>query len=145
LVEVMIAVVVLSFGLLAVAAMQEMALSRNIDANELSIVTNLASDMLERIRFNRQNAITYSGIDTTNVGTRPAAPMAQGDYDQWSARLAATRLRGVRGQVTVTSLLPASLNESQVTVLVTWNGGAQGGTEALRSRAISLVTLVAPD
>src|SRR5437762_473677 len=119
LIEVMIALVVLCFGLLAMAAMQEMALGRNVDANELSLATNLAVDMMERIRFSHQTVGLYQGINTTNAGTQPGAasigtcttlgvsgtgnvtlasctnalPMAQGDFNQWSARLAATNLR----------------------------------------------------
>jgi len=149
LVEVMVAAVVLSVGLLGIAAMQGMALGRNVDANELTVVTNLAADMLERIRFNRPNAAAYAGIDTTNAATRPpsAQAMAQGDYDQWSARLTAARPRlgGVRGRVTVTALGPAALNQSQVTVQVTWNGGNQTGTAVLRARSVSLGTLIAPE
>jgi type IV pilus assembly protein PilV len=147
LIEVMIAMVVLSFGLLAIAAMQDMALGRNVDANEMSIVTNIAADMLERIRFNRPNVAAYSGIDTSNAGTRPpnAQAMAQGDYDQWTARLAASRLNGARGFVTVAALGPAVLNQSQITVQVTWTGGNRSGTATLRTHSVSLGTLVAPE
>ena len=150
-IEVMIALIVLSFGLLAVAAMQDMALGRNVDANEMSVVTNLAADMLERIRFNRPNVAAYNGVDTSNAGTRPpnAQAMAQGDYDQWAARLAATRLGGVRGLVTVAALGPANLNQSQVTVQVTWTGGGRTGSgtlkTVLRSRAVSFGTIIAPE
>jgi type IV pilus assembly protein PilV len=148
LIEVMIALIVLSFGLLAIAAMQDMALGRNVDANEMSVVTNLAADMVERIRFNRPNVTAYNGIDTSNAGTRPlnAQAMAQGDYDQWAARLGASRLGGVRGLVTVAALGPANLNQSQVTVQVTWTGGMRTGTgtlaTVLRSRSISFGTIV---
>jgi type IV pilus assembly protein PilV len=147
LIEVMIAMVVLSFGLLAIAAMQDMALGRNVDANEMSIVTNLTADILERIRFNRPNVTAYSGIDTSNAATRPpnAQAMAQGDYDQWSARLGASRLTGARGLVTVAALGPGNLNQSQVTVQVTWSGGNRTGTAALRTRSVSLGTIVAPE
>jgi type IV pilus assembly protein PilV len=146
LVEVMIAMVVLSFGLLAVAAMQDMALGRNVDANEMSIVTNLAADMVERIRYNRPNVTAYAGIDTTNAGTRPPAsePMARGDYDQWSVRLATTRLQAVRGAVAVAAFGPPNLNQNQVTVQVTW-GGRRVGTELARNRTVSLGTLIAPE
>jgi type IV pilus assembly protein PilV len=147
LIEVLIALVVLSVGLLAVAAMQEMALGRNVDANELSIVTNIAADMLERMRFNRPNVTAYGGIDTSNAGTRPpnAQAMAQGDFDQWTARLANSRLSGARGLVAVTTIGPADLNQSQVTVQVTWNGGNRTGSATLRTRSISLGTVLAPE
>lgn len=140
LIEGMISLVVLSVGLLAVSGMQSVALSRNVDANQLSLVTNLAAEMVERIRYNRANATAYNGVDTGNSATRPPAtqPMARGDYDQWAARLAASGLAGVRGQVTVTTLAPTALTQSQVTVRVNWIGG-------LLNRAIVLSTVVVPE
>lgn len=148
LLEAMVALVVLSVGLLAVAAMQDMAMTRNMDANQLSLVTNLASDMVERIRFNARNVTAYSGIDTSNTLTRPPAtqPMARGDYDQWAARLTASGLSGVQGLVTVTSVGPMSpplppdqaLNQNLVTVQVVWSG-------PIRNRALVLNTVVIPD
>ena len=52
LIEVMFAVVFLSIGLLGIAAMQDIALSRNIDGRRVTVATNLAAEMLERIRYN---------------------------------------------------------------------------------------------
>ena len=52
LIEVMFAVVFLSIGLLGIAAMQDIALSRNIDGRRVTVATNLAAEMLERVRFN---------------------------------------------------------------------------------------------
>lgn len=140
LIEGMIALVVLSFGLLAVSGMQAVALSRNVDANQMSLVTNLAAEMVERIRYNRANALVYNGIDTANAGTRPptSQTMAQGDYDQWSTRLAASGLSGARGQVTVTAMTPTALNQSQVAVRVDWTGG-------LLNHAVVMTTIVVPE
>ena len=39
--------------------MQGISLGKNVDANELTLATNLAADMVERIQFNRRNAIIY--------------------------------------------------------------------------------------
>lgn len=140
LIEGMIALVVLSIGLLAASGMQAIALSRNVDANQMSLVTNLAGEMVERVRFNRLNATAYNGIDTATAATRPPTtqPMAQGDFDQWSARLTASGLSGIRGQVTVTGLTPTGLNQSQVAVRVTWIGG-------LLNRAVVMTTVVVPE
>jgi type II secretory pathway pseudopilin PulG len=52
LIEVMFAVVFLSIGLLGIAAMQDIAISRNVDGRRLTVATNLAAEMLERVRFN---------------------------------------------------------------------------------------------
>ena len=81
LIEGMIALTVLCIGLLAVSGMQGIALSRNVDANQLSQVTNLAAEMVERIRYNRVNAASYHGIDTTNSATRPPASQTQARGD----------------------------------------------------------------
>jgi type IV pilus assembly protein PilV len=138
--------------------MQEMALTRNVDANELSLITNLAADMVERIRFNAVNVTAYNGIDTANAGTIPptAQAMARGDYNQWSARLASSGLQGVRGQVTATPSGPAALNQSNVTVSVAWTsrgnlgaGGVSGsgttGGKVWRGRTLTLNTVIVPD
>lgn len=140
LIEVMVAMVVLAIGLLAIAAMQDVALSRNVDANELSLVTNLAADMMERIRYNGRNVTAYNGIDTLNAATQPPAtqPMARGDYTQWQARLAASRLRGPQGLVTVAATGPANLSQSQVQVQVVWSG-------PLRNRQLTLTAVVSPE
>lgn len=140
LIEGMIALTVLCVGLLAVTGMQGIALSRNVDANQLSQMTNLAAEMVERIRYNRVNAASYHGIDTTNTATRPptSQPQARGDYDQWSARLGQSNLPSVRGQVTVMALAPAALSQNQVTVRVNWIGG-------LLNRAVVMSTIVVPE
>ena len=140
LIEGMISLVILSIGLLAVSGMQAVALSRNVDANQMSHVTNLAAEMVERIRFNRANAIAYNGIDTINAATKPPTtqPMARGDYDQWSTRLTASGLAGIRGQVIVNTLTPTALNQSLVNVRVNWIGG-------LLNRTVVMTTVVVPE
>ena len=72
LLEGMLAAVILGTGLLGVASMQGFALGRNVDANEMTRVTNFAADIVERIQFNRRNALAYNGIDTAVApcGTR---------------------------------------------------------------------------
>lgn len=139
--ESMLAMLLLAIGLLAIAAMQDMAFSRNVDSNELSLVTNLTAEMIERIRFNQRNVTAYNLIDTTNVGTKPPVgtqPMASGDYDQWQARLALARLTNVRGTVTVAATGPAAMSQNQVTVRVTW-------VTRVRQHAIQMVTVVTPE
>ena len=72
-VEGMLASVILAVGLLALSGMQSIALVKNVDANEVTKVTSLAADMMERIQFNRRNAVSYQGIDTTSAATCAAA------------------------------------------------------------------------
>ncbi|HKN87237.1 MAG TPA: hypothetical protein VJV04_10285 [Nitrospiraceae bacterium] len=149
LIEGMLAAVVLAIGLLTLAGMQGMALGRNVDANELTLATNLAADMVERIQFNRRNAIVYANIDTWNSGSMPASNvMAIGDYTQWKARLENTQLHAaslanVQGLVTVIPIGPTSppLNQSQVTVQVQW----RSGTGPSRTKRVTLNSVIAPE
>lgn len=153
LIEGLIAAVVLAVGLLALAGMQSISLGRNVDANEITRVTNLAADMMERIQFNRVNAAAYNNIDTLNAATQPPAtqPMARGDYTQWAALLTATGLAGVQGLVAVTALDPApavnpvTLNRSQVTVTINWRGSVKSDTSVMRNKTMNLITIVAPE
>ena len=124
LLEAMIPLMLPTIGLLGLAAMQDIALTRNVNANDLSLATNLSSDMLERIRYNEQNVTAYNGIDTQVDSTKPPTTqaMARGDYTQWSARLGNTGLSDVQGLVTVAAQGPTQLNQQLVTVRVNWAG-----------------------
>lgn len=154
LIEGMLAGVVLAVGMLAMAAMQSMSLGRNVDANEITRVTNLGADMMERIQFNRARAAAYNGalgtgIDTLNAATQPPAtePMARGDYTQWQTLLNNSGLTGVRGLVVVTATGPTTppLNQSQVAVTITWLGSVKSETSVRRNKTMTLVTIVAPE
>ena len=151
LIEGMLSAVILAAGLLGLASMQAFSLGRNVDANEMTRVTNFAADIVERIQFNRRNALAYSGIDT-NVACAidsVAQPMARGDCDQWRNLLTgglATGLGGLRGQVAVTAVGPTTppLNQNSVTVTITWTGAAGAGKSA-RPRQVIITTVVAPE
>jgi type IV pilus assembly protein PilV len=146
LLESMIAAIVLGIGLMALAGMQGIALSRNVDANELTLASNLAADMVERIQYNRRNAIVYTNIDTSVASTQPTTnTMASGDYTQWKARLESARLGAVRGRVTVNDILMnPSLKQSAVTVQVQWTGNT-GSVATARTRTVTLNAVVAPE
>jgi type IV pilus assembly protein PilV len=147
LIEVMVSLVILSVGLLGLAGMQGIALGRNTNANQLTVASNLATDMIERIQFNKWNATAYNLIDTTNAGTQPPAAqvMANGDYTQWQTRLAGSRLRGVRGRVTAVPIVTAPpLNQTNVLVTVTWTGD-QGDTISATAHTVSVGMIIAPE
>lgn len=151
LIESMVASTVLAVGLLALAGMQSISLTRNVNANEMTRVTNLAADMLERIQFNRRNALAYNGIDTNTACTidATAQPMARGDCDQWLSLLTGTfgsGLTGIRGQVTVTAIGPTAppLNQNNVVISLTWTSDA-GPNQLALTRQVNLTTVVAPE
>ena len=151
LLEGMLAAVLLGTGLLAISAMQGIALVKNVDANELTRITTLASDMMERIQFNRWNSISYNGIDTQNptpcVAISPSAqPQAYGDCLLWDSLVDNTQLENVQGRVTVSNVIaPTVLNQRNVTVTITWTGSVTGGSSVKRARTLTLNRVVAPE
>lgn len=162
LLEGMIATAILSVGVLAIGSMQGIALKRNADSTELTQAVNLATEMMERIQYNRRNVIAYAGIDTLNACAQdPAAqPMALGDCSQWQALLNGLQASGIsqasglggatgagvaRGRVQVTPLVKTpTLNQNQVTVTVTWSGLSMGNTAGV-TRSVSISSIVAPE
>ena len=154
LIEGMIAGAILSIGVLAVAGMQGIALTRNVDSTELTRATSLAAEMIERIQYNRKNIAQYA-IDTSNATPCPQSAatqaMAKGDCDQWVALLSnpqASGLVNVRGVITVPAVpvgtLATLLNQYPVTVTVSWTGAA-GETKVARPKQVVLTTTVSPE
>jgi type IV pilus assembly protein PilV len=77
LIEVLISTLVLTVGLLGIAAMQMVSFQTNQSAYMRSQATFLAQDMLDRIRANRAGYTStgiYDAIDTADAGTIPASP-----------------------------------------------------------------------
>jgi len=82
LVEVMIALGILSFGVLAVASMQSSALLGTSRSNSVTIASNIATDRMERlmaIPFDNL-AVLGSGDNTYFTGA-PALPLNMKDQD----------------------------------------------------------------
>jgi type IV pilus assembly protein PilV len=149
LIEAMVAAVILAIGLLGLAGMQGISLSKNVDAHEMARVTNITADLMERIKFNRGRALAYNGIDTNLPATQPPAaePMARGDYAQWQTLLNNSRLSNARGLVTVVRLdpnpilNPVTLNQFAVTVLITWTT-----TDTVaRNKSVTFAAVLAPE
>lgn len=122
LVEVLVTMVLLSVGLLGLAAMQLYALKDSQGAQLRNLSTTLAYEIGERIRNNRPAAL--DNLYTIDVGERPVAPpdcevalcnatqMAAYDLEQWKEALA-TQLPAGEGAV--------SRNGDLITVQVFWD------------------------
>lgn len=103
LIEVLIAVLVLSIGLLGLAALQTSGLGMNHSAYLRSQATILAADMADRMRANRDALGAYdnSGGTPAAVGACGVPPgcseaqLAQNDLAEWAADIAATLPNGV--------------------------------------------------
>ncbi len=152
LIEGMLAAVFLGVGLLAMSGMQAVSLGRNVDANELTRVTNLAAEMMERIQYNRMNASQYNGIDTR--ASTPCSQdavtqsMSRGDCLQWDALLDTQQgFTDLQGLVTVSTASPAIplLNQSIVTIQMNWTGSVNNGSIVRRPKRVTLTGMVAPE
>lgn len=153
LIESMVAALILAVGLLALSGMQAMSLKRNINGNELTRVSNLAADMVERIQFNKRNVTAYHNINVSSaVTTCPAATvnvMANGDCVQWRTLLLNSGLSNIAGTVVLNpappALDPLGLTRSTVTVRLDWMANSNIGDASLMPKSITLVTVVAPE
>lgn len=164
LIEVLVSATVLGVGVMGMAAMQGISFTKNVDANDLSIVTNVASDMMERIQNNRRYAWAYDNLQTVGAGNclaggmpapPPAAPFpsktlsiattraVQGDCTQWRALVLATNLTNVQGVVQVNPILPLSSTSAAVLVNVQlqWNDRGPGQ----RQRVVTFQTQIVPE
>jgi type IV pilus assembly protein PilV len=138
LIEVMIALAVFSFGLLALAALMASGLKYNTSALHRSYATNQAYDMADRIRANRLGLNNYnrlSGIGTdpdcfkteteTETGCTPEK-MAQYDTWQWNSDNARLLPEG-RGTVSLSDD-PTLADFGIYTITVSWNDDRESDT-----------------
>ena len=150
LIEAMIAGGVLAAVLMGLSGVQAVTLTKNVDSKEVTVSTNLGTEMIERIQSNRQKVLDYHNIDTTAGTPCPQSAATQrqalGDCQQWRAVLANSNLNTARGTVTVTRIDPdpvtgaASMNRLSVVVTLTWkavaNTNFSGQTMTTTYRAI---------
>jgi type IV pilus assembly protein PilV len=128
LVEVLVAMVILVIGVMGLAAMQDISLGSNKDANEISRVTALATDMMDRINYNKANVAQYNNMNTA-VACPLVQTQARGDCLQWTALVTGSRLPNAQGTVAVVGTGPvlpgaAAPMQNVVTIQITWSGGS---------------------
>jgi len=127
LLEVLVALLVLSIGLLGLAGMQTLSLRNNQSAFQRSQAVVLAYDALDRVRGNRDQAASYvttfdeesADFSTTNCPAAgcTAAQMAGNDLAAWKAEV--TRLPAGAGQIAIDA-------NNQATVEVRWSDNRDG-------------------
>ncbi len=120
LVEVLVTMVVISFGLLGVAGLLATGLRNNQSSEWRTQASVLAYDMAERMRANRQAALN-NDYATANTG---AGGIASTDKADWSATLAA-KLPSGTGTVAMT-------NTRYFSITIQWDdtkGVGGGATE----------------
>ncbi len=120
LIEALIAMLIISIGLLGIAALQITSLQQSSSANWHSQAVWYNYEMTDRINANRAAFASYAGIDTANSysgscsnGCTPAQ-MVRADAQEWKTLV--SNLPQGRGFVTQ--------NGDLVTVSVMWDDGA---------------------
>jgi len=123
LVEAMVSLIVISVGMIGIAALYGQGLSAGRTALSRTVAVNLASTMAENIRVNRLAQAAYAGAGADNncdpaggggVDCTPAQ-MAAHDVFLWSANVAAELPNGV-GAITFADGIPPTY-----TITVTWD------------------------
>jgi type IV pilus assembly protein PilV len=90
-VEALVALLVLSIGLLGVAALQLTSLRSNYSASLRSQATLLAYDMVDRMRANRTRALTGAyDLDFDDEPDDESTVLDVADLVRWKANLAST-------------------------------------------------------
>ncbi|MBL4580928.1 MAG: type IV pilus modification protein PilV [Gammaproteobacteria bacterium] len=98
LIEVLVSLLVLSFGMLGLAGVQAVSLRGNLAAYYRTMATTQSADMVERMRANIVGVADGNYDDVTGAATAncftitgcSSAQMAAQDVFDWSARVAAT-------------------------------------------------------
>ena len=163
--EVLIAIVILTIGLLGVAGMQAQMQNAEVEAYQRAQAIVLLQDMVDRINSNRRNAASYVtatplGTDSVIDCTAPATVAAR-DQCAWDAALRGAAetaggvqlgaMNGARGCISN----PVATMPRQVIVAVAWQGtsptaapgatacgqGAYGSDHRFRRAMVASVTI----
>lgn len=121
LIEVLIAILVLSFGLLGLAMLQTMSVRYAESSNYRTQATNMAYEMLDQIRVNRINVAAYEGTYTATTSATSCVPavgtgLTTTQYlTAWRCRLGRTLGAGATARVA------QGPGEDEVTVSIIWD------------------------
>jgi type IV pilus assembly protein PilV len=142
LIEMLIALLVLSFGLLGMAGLQTYALRNNNNAYYRSQASELANDIVDRMRANRPAAVGDAPVQATipasaynvAIGTAPTGgTIAAQDLREWKLLLGGDAVAGTSLGVPL-GRLPAgdgevtcSVTTAMCRVRIQWNDGRTGG------------------
>jgi type IV pilus assembly protein PilV len=122
LVEVLVALVVMSVGMLGIAALYLEGLRAGRTALYRTTAVTLAADMADRIRANSTAGLAYAGagpgVDGACInGASDCTPdqLADDDWFDWSNQLEAQLPEGTVGEIDVAGATPATY-----TITVAW-------------------------
>ncbi|MBL8281109.1 MULTISPECIES: type IV pilus modification protein PilV [Acinetobacter] len=118
LVEVLVALVLLSIAVLGFVALQIRAITASNEATMNVQATNIARDLAERMRMNRDGLAGYvANTDTTNCATAFCSPEDMAKYD---FRLVSSRATGLGMRMNVLNCQGSTLVRK--CVYVAWEG-----------------------
>ena len=121
LLEVMIALLILSIGLLGIAALQANSLKVNHGAYQRSQAIFLAYDMMDRLRANRTAALAGQ-CDIALGATLGGTDMCDTDVTDWQNNFVGALLPSGQG------LIDCSTTANICVVTVQWDEGRQRGS-----------------
>lgn len=124
LIEVLVSVVVLSIGLLGVAAMQSIALRGGQSSLESSQAIIQTSAILEAMRANRLNAGAYNTAGMICATPAGGGTLAQDDVSNWIGSLKQTIGSGAADATTCGQITGCPLN---CVITVQWDDSRAGG------------------
>lgn len=137
LIEVLITILVMAFGLLGFALLQTMSVRLAQSANYRTQSTNLAYELLDQIRANRVRAVAYYGdyaadITPANCSPKVGNGITSADYKVgWECRLGKALGEGATAKVTQQA-------GGELKVDITW--GDDRWVAGAASRTFSAVT-----
>lgn len=145
LIEVLVALVLLSVGLLGLAGLQLASLQNNVNALMRSQAMLGADSILERVRANKKHAAEYvTGFKDdagAHQGDATADALAQADLAAWKSQLADT-LPGGKGRIDVAGeSCSGRIANCRVTVTIRWlDKGDNATRDQTASNAAQLQT-----
>jgi type IV pilus assembly protein PilV len=142
-VESLVALVIISVGMLGVAGLYLSSLQAGRSANLRIQAVNLATDLGDRIRANRRGA-TYYTAATTYLGkdnncataTCTAKDLADKDLFVWKKMISAALPANANGQVTYAAGTPGT-SPNRCTILITWR---EAGADADSTYSLTVET-----
>jgi len=125
LIESMIALLVISIGLLGIAALQVTSMSQNASAMNHSQAVWIGYNMADRIRANIGQFTNYAGIDTSNTYSQDCmgstcnnVQMVTSDAEEWSNHI----------QTLPSGLGTVTGDANQLVITVMWDDDGTGAT-----------------
>lgn len=127
LIEVLVAIFILTGGLMGLAALQTKSLRYNHEAYMRTVASILSSDMIDRLRANSDEALATNNYrftlgqnasgdaDACEVAACSESALADYDYKQWSDEIA-SQLPGGIGSVTPGTINAAGWREYSIVI-----------------------------